>query len=159
MEALANWAGFIGAWLLFAGPIYQAALELQDQDIETERIQATGKKIDVPRHVSAWWWLFPPLKFFLEWRRSQEYRKAYIEALLDEDVEALMAFFNKATAWIFVAIGGFLIAFKETYELVAHYGWSNWIVWVLVVVFGAASIINTVARVHRTKRIIQYGKE
>jgi hypothetical protein len=159
MEGLADWAGFIGAWLLFAGPIYQAALELQDQDIETERIQATGKQIDVPRHVSAWWWLFPPLKFYLERRRSKEYRKAYVKALLDEDVEALMAFFNKATAWIFVGIGGFLIACKETYELVAHYDWSNWIILALIVVFAAASIINTVFRVHRTKRIIEYGKK
>ncbi len=29
MEHLIAWAGFLGAWLLVAGPVYQAALELR----------------------------------------------------------------------------------------------------------------------------------
>jgi hypothetical protein len=29
MEQLVAWAGFFGAWLLFAGPLYQANLELR----------------------------------------------------------------------------------------------------------------------------------
>ena len=158
MEDLTAWAAFVGAWLLFAGPIYQAALELQEQDIETDRIRATGRKITEPRHVSAWWWLLPPVKWLLERRRSKAYRRAYIEALIPEDVEALMAFFNKATAWIFVAVGGFLIAVNETYGLVQDYEWNDWFFWVIVVALGLVSVLNTVLRLSRTRKIVEYGK-
>ena len=158
METLTVWASFIGAWLLFAEPIYQAALELQEQDIETDRIRATGKQIDIPRHVSAWWWLVPPAKLYLERKRSKEYRKAYIKALLNEDVEALMAFFNKATAWVFVADGGFLIAINETYGLVQEYDWSDILFWIIIVILVFVSILNTTLRVSRTKKIIEFGK-
>lgn len=158
MDNLTAWASFVGAWLLFAGAIYQAALELQEQDIETERIRATGRKIDLPHHVSAWWWLVPPVKLVLERRRSKEYRKAHIKALLDEDVEALTAFFNKATAWVYVATGGFLIAVNETYGVVQEYGWNDVFFWIIIVTLGLISILNTVLRISRTKKIIEFGK-
>ncbi|MGH7241467.1 MAG: hypothetical protein ACREGB_04175, partial [Candidatus Saccharimonadales bacterium] len=61
METFVLWLGFIGAWLLFAGPIYQAALELQDEDIEMDRIRAAGRKVEKPADVSVWWWLLPPI--------------------------------------------------------------------------------------------------
>jgi hypothetical protein len=40
VETLIAWCGFLGAWLLFAGPIFQAALELQEESREADRIEA-----------------------------------------------------------------------------------------------------------------------
>jgi hypothetical protein len=55
METFTLWLGFVGSWLLFAGPIYQAALELQDEDIEIDRIHAAGSKIPKPTKTSFWY--------------------------------------------------------------------------------------------------------
>jgi hypothetical protein len=35
------WAGFLGAWLLVAGPLYQGALELREEDVDREGIEAS----------------------------------------------------------------------------------------------------------------------
>ena len=36
MHELILWSGFFGAWLLVAGPLYQAALELSEEDISRD---------------------------------------------------------------------------------------------------------------------------
>lgn len=159
METLILWLGFFGAWLLFAGPIYQAALELHEQDIETDRIRATGKNVISPKKVSAWWWLFPPAKVVLERRRSRAYRRAYIEALIPEDVEALTSFFNKARAWFFVAAGGFFIAMKETYELVEARHWTDRTFWIIILIAAFISIINTTSRLAKTREVLTQKKK
>jgi hypothetical protein len=154
MEGFILWCGFVGAWLLFAGPIYQAALELQEQDLEMDRIRAAGAKVQPPPEISNWWWLLPPVKWWLEHRRSDMYRRQYIQALSSDDVKSLMNFMNKATGWLFVAIGGFCIAMKESYELAEHNEWSHPVFGVLVVVMGLLSILHLLMRVRGTKRIL-----
>jgi hypothetical protein len=158
METFILVVGFIGAWLLFAGPVYQAALELQEQDIEMDRIRAAGANVSRPVHVSVWWWLLPPAKFYLERRRSRDYRHRYMAILSPEDVEALINFMNKATAWVLVGVGGLCIAIKETYELVEHLNWQNTVFAALLVLMFSLSILNTVARVARTRQIIATKK-
>ena len=32
MHEAVYWVGFIGAWLLFVGPVYQSALELREEE-------------------------------------------------------------------------------------------------------------------------------
>lgn len=147
MALLILWCGFIGAWLLVAGPILQAALELREQDIARERIHAVRETIITPRHVSAWWWLLPPVKFFLEQRQSRRYEMEYIHALEPEDLEALVNFINKARGWLLVASGAFLIALKETYELGEAMHWPSWVIWLLGGALLVASLLNTVRQV------------
>jgi hypothetical protein len=155
MELFADICGFLGAWLLVAGPIYQASLELREQDLETERIQEAGAKVMQPKKVSVWWWLLPPLKIFLEHRRSNRYRREYIKVLHSEDVEALINFINKATGWLLVAGGASLIAVKETFELTDHLDSPHYLFWVVVPLMMFISIMYTIARTVRTKRIIE----
>ena len=45
------WSGFLGAWLLFAGPVYQAALELREQDAAHD-VHATFAGFAQPPPVS-----------------------------------------------------------------------------------------------------------
>jgi hypothetical protein len=47
MDQVMAWAGFLGAWLLVAGPLYQGALELLEEDVDREGMQASIA--DLPR--------------------------------------------------------------------------------------------------------------
>lgn len=153
METFALWLGFIGSWLLFAGPIYQAALELQDEDIEFDRIRAAGSKVEKPSYVSIWWWLLPPVKMYLERNRRKEFELRVLKLLSKEDQEAMVSFKNKATAWFFVAAGGFCIAIKETYELTEHNEWSSWVLAGLVFTMIYLSIANLISRIKNSNQI------
>lgn len=158
MEEFILWIGFIGSWLLFAGPIYQAALELKEQDIEIDRIRAATKSIERPPKISIWWWLLPPIKFILERRRSDEYRRAHIASLSPEDAASLLTFMNKASAWMFVASGGLCIALKETYELAEHNEWSSMVYGAIILSLILLSIANLVVRIKRSSSILEAVK-
>ena len=36
MNQVIAWAGFLGAWLLVAGPLYQGAIELREEEVDRE---------------------------------------------------------------------------------------------------------------------------
>jgi len=153
METFFEWLAFIGAWLLFAGPIYQAALKLQDEDIEFDRIRAAGSKIERPPKVSSWWWILPPIKFYKELKRGNINRQSIIKALPSEDVEAIISFNSKATAWLMVAVGGLCVACQESYTLTQHNKWNNIVLLLLIVGMFGLSILNLVSRLNRAKEI------
>lgn len=155
MDTLILIAGFIGAWLLFAGPVYQAVLELHDENIERDRVEAIAKKVRTIPPVSAWWWIVPPVKLILERKRSNTYRRAYFDAMTAEDSAVMISFINKATAWLFVGAGGLLIAAKETYELGEHFHWPVPVFLGVVIVMIIISIFNTGIRVRRSREIIE----
>lgn len=154
METVILWMGFIGAWLLFAGPIYQAALELRDEDIEIDRLHAARSKIQAPARTPVWWWLLPPVKIYAEFKGKREYQYRYMKALTREDIESLVSFRSKASAWLFVALGGFCIACKESYELAHHQAWSTRILIVIVVAMLILSILNLVVRIKNAEAIV-----
>ena len=60
MESLIAWSGFLGAWLLVAGPIYQAVIELEAEAFERDAVAAVSAMVEPPPRTSAWWWLLPP---------------------------------------------------------------------------------------------------
>ncbi len=150
MHIVILWCGFAGAWLLLAGPIYQANLELAAEQIERDKIAAAARAVGRPEPVQGWWWLVPPIAYLLRLARRERYHHQVTLVLEDEDYETLIAFVNKATGWIFVAGGAFLIALKETWELAEHSGWP-WGVYAGVVAFMIAlSLTNTLVRRLRT---------
>jgi len=156
MEIFFAWASFIGSWLLVAGSMYQAVLELKDEDIERDRFSDVQANVTPPPKVSPWWWLIPPLKIIKEQKRSREYRHAYFSAMTDEDAQAFLSFTNKATAWLFVAGGSTLLALQETYSLMKPKHVSDIILFIIVlVVLFIASILNTVFRITRSNGILE----
>ena len=159
MELLIDWGGFIGAWLLVIGSIYQAALELDEQDLEVDRIRATGEKVPHVSPTSVWWWLLPPVKLFLERRRRNQYRRAYFAALDPVDIKAMIDFMNKAIGWLLVALGGFLLACKETFELLLHYGESLTLFVIIVIGMALLALAHTIVRVKLTKRAISRPRQ
>lgn len=153
MEHLIAWAGFLGAWLLVAGPVYQAALELQEEEVDREALLRTKDTVPRPDPVSWWWWLLPPVAFVLQRRASGEYREAVIKAIPGEVVQQFVHFQDKAMGWLLVAAGAFLIAIKETWQLAEEQGWSELAFWLLLVLMLLVTLGYTAYRMRRTSSL------
>ncbi len=149
-ENLVVWCTFVGAWLLVAGPVFQAALELQEQEFERDRLEAVSADLPKPAPISAWWWLFPPGRYWLERRRAREYRGAVVSRLEPRDLELLVRYLNKATGWLFVGLGGFLLATGETWEVIEHFDWPVYLFWLGMVAMSTLCLLNTVLRQRRS---------
>ena len=153
MELFFLYCGFFGSWLLFAGPIFQAALELKDEDIERDRIRETAKRVATVQHVSPWWWLLPPVKLYLESVQRRRWQKEYFSLLLPEDREAFVDFTSKARGWLFVAGGALLIAGKETWELGEKLEWSHGLIFGVIVICAFVSLLYTVSQLTFMRKV------
>lgn len=158
MEVFIHWVGFAGGWLLVAGPIYQAALELSEQVDIREDFERLSKNLPRPERVSRWWWLLPPVHWFLARRASHRWWDLARAALTVEQRTILQGFRNKATGWWFVALGALLIAAKETWELVEIYHLHPAVFWVAIVVLFFLAGLNTALRMRATEEFV-LGKE
>lgn len=148
------WCGFVGAWLLVAGPIYQAALELDEQDLQRDELVSAFSSVQGSDRVSPWWWLLPPVGYWLRRQQAKRDRAALLMALTHEQLEGFVRYKNKATGWMFVALGALLISVKETAELAEHYEWPTYVVWLVVVVMAALCAINTAATMIRSRSVL-----
>ena len=142
MHELILWAGFLGAWLLVAGPVWQAVTELAEEEFERERFHDVMHDVPPPDPVSYWWWLLPPVHLYLSRRSKERFQNQVLLALPDEDYAALNSFMAKARGWMFVGTGGLLILSKETWELVEGHEWDTWIFWVLFVGMALLAVGN-----------------
>jgi hypothetical protein len=159
MEYVIAICGFIGGWLLVAGPVWQAAIELREEEVDQEAIEAVKSSIEVPAPISAWWWLLPPVAYLLQRRRRRDYQEKFNSALAPEQLKQTLSFFNKANGWIIVAIGGFLIAVKETWELVAEFHWPQWVFWILFVVMPILALASAVRKTINTFKALNPDAE
>lgn len=149
MEHVIAWAGFAGAWLLVAGPLYQGALELREEDVDREGLEASKARVEPPEMPSPWWWLLPPVFYLLRRQRSREYRRAVFDQLTQDQKEQFVSFVNKATGWFTVALGASLLAAEQTWRITERYEWPGWLFWLLLVVMGGLSVLNTALRMSR----------
>jgi hypothetical protein len=154
MDVFIHWAGFAGAWLLVAGPLFQAAVELRDEVLDREQFEQLKTDLPPRERISGWWWLLPPVAYYKNRTRNDRYQKAMMAALPRSAREQFVGFMNKATGWFTVAAGAFLIALKETWELVELYELPVAIYWVAVVLLTVAAIANTVTRMVRADAIL-----
>lgn len=150
MHELIAWSGFVGAWLLVAGPLFQAALELGEEQFERSEIEAVSAAVTEPPPISPWWWLLPPVAYAKQWRRRRDFRGAVMQAFTRDQLQRMVRFTDKATSWTFVAVGAFFIATKETWELREVYEWPVGIFWALLVVMLAAAAAYTGIRMRRS---------
>jgi len=153
VHAVIAWSGFLGAWLLVAGPLFQAAVELDGQGDRRSGVTRVARQADRPR-LSPWWWLLPPVAYVLERRRQRQVRQHVFDALTPDEVEGFVEFTSVATGWAMVAAGAFFIAVKETYEVAELYEWPVAVFVVLLVVMLAVCAANTVVRVRRAHGLL-----
>jgi hypothetical protein len=155
MEYIIAICGFVGGWLLVAGPLWQASIELREEEFDREAIQAAQSTVVQPEKISGWWWLLPPVAYVLQVRRQRAARKAFQDALPPEQLKQTVSFMNKANGWLIVATGGFLLAVKETWELVNDIHFPQWVFWVLVVVMPIVAIANSAVRMVSTQKLLE----
>jgi hypothetical protein len=147
------WCGFLGAWLLVAGPLDQAVREVEDNEFERDAITEAATKVEEPDQVSSWWLLLPPVWWYLSRRRGSEYRHSVTEAMEDRDLLAFLSFRDVLNGWAYVAAGAALIAVKETWELHEAYEWPEWVFWGLIVAMVVFCVGSTRTRYqHRRDR-------
>ena len=156
MPEFIAWSGFFGAWLLVAGPIYQAAIELDEEDFErpTDGSITATTGVEPPR-VSLWWLLLPPVAYVLLLRARNARDRSFREVMSGDQLEHMMHYKETAAAWILVASGACLIALKETWELREEYEWSSAAFWAIVALMAAVCVANTSLRVKRRNAIIR----
>jgi hypothetical protein len=153
VHTLSYWFGFVGAWLLVAGPVHQASVELRAERDVTQRAQELMHGAPEPPKVSSWWWLLPPVRFMLSSQRRDDARKAFLASLPVEDLELITRYLNIARGWMLVGLGAFLIALKETYELAESYEWPTWLYWLSVLVMASVALSITVVSARRERKL------
>ncbi|MQY23931.1 hypothetical protein [Nocardia macrotermitis] len=144
--------GAFGAWLLVAGPLYQAAMELRDQGASERRELPEG--VVPPQRISPWWWLLPPVAYWKYRQERERVKSAVLQSLSAEDVQRILTFSNTALGWLLVAGGATCIAIKETWEFVEAMEWPWGWTLLLVVLAGMAALGNTSYQTARTSRIL-----
>jgi hypothetical protein len=159
MSQLMAWAGFLGAWFLVAGPLYQGALELREEDVDREGMEASIADLPRPEPPSPWWWLLPPVMYVIRRNRGLAFRKAALARLTQAQREQRASFINKAAGWFTVSLGAALLAIDETWQVITHQHWPSWLFWLLIVVMLGASVLNTAVRMIRDGRVADAGAQ
>jgi hypothetical protein len=154
MDVFIHLAGFLGAWLLVAGPLLQGAIELRDEEMDREGFERVKTDVPYPAPISRWWWLLPPVAYYKDKKRSDEFRNATMGVLTAQQRQQFVGFTNKATGWFTVAGGAFLIFLKEAWELAELFELPVWVYVVVVVLLAIAAIANTISRLSRADALI-----
>jgi hypothetical protein len=153
MAHIIAWCGFLGAWLLVAGPLDQAVREVEDNEFEQDAITEAASRVGEPPQVSGWWLLLPPVWWYLRRRRESQYRHNVAEELDDRDLLAFLTFKDVLNGWAYVAAGAALLAVKETWDLHETFEWPEWVSWALIVVMLGLCVGTTRLRYqHRQAR-------
>lgn len=158
MHTFILWCGVAGAWLLVAGAIYQASLELHKEQVADDRMAEVNASVPRPPSVSPWWWLLPPVRLYLDGQRRNRYRVAVLDSLTSDERATMVSFIDMGRGWFIVATGAFLIAMKETYELADHLELDVLVFWFAVVGLLALCVLNTVATLGRSRTARKAGR-
>jgi hypothetical protein len=156
MDALELWLSFVGSWLLFTGAVYQSSLELKDEEFERGRVAAVQALQNIPPSPSPYWWFLPPVRLYLEYRRSQKYGRDFFNALSPEDMQAIISYKSKSNGWLLVAGGTWLLAISETNQLFSEHHIHKLLLWLTVVGLTILGILYTVltnAHAEKTKEL------
>jgi hypothetical protein len=145
----------VGAWLLFAGPLLQAAVELRN---DTPRGSSdAARPAQVRALPSAWWWLLPPVALWQHHRADQEARRQRLASMGDGELRQALSFSNKAVGWLLVAFGALCIAVKETWEAGEHVHLPESVRWLVMLVAVLAATTITATAVYRQGRLLTHG--
>jgi hypothetical protein len=157
MNQVIAWVGFLGAWLLVAGPLYQGALELLEEDVDREGMQASTADLPRPDPPSPWWWLLPPVMYLIRRHRRHAFRDAALTQLTQAQRSQVTSFMNKAAGWFTVAMGAALLAAEQTWQLIERQHWPACLFWPLLVVMLGVCVLNTALRISHDQRMAGPG--
>lgn len=145
----------LGDWLLFTFPLYQGLMELNDyQELLVGFDEISGKW----KMISPWWWLVPVVKIQKE--RTRGYRILREATKSKSERHRALSFIDKATAWYFVALAGWLKMIASSYEVLEAFGCGEaaWLLIVMVVLMTAGGLFNAYYRIGK-KRVSRKEEE
>ena len=148
VDVITAWCGFVGAWLLVAGAIYQAALDLSEVKMDSAAIRAVANTIPPATRVSPWWWLLPPVAYVKTMNRQRSWRLQIMATLTPEKRAEFLTYSNAALGWFVVGAGAALIGFQEAADVAEIMEWSSAATLPLVVAAAALGLGFTVRRMH-----------
>ena len=134
------WVGFIGAWLLFVGPVYQSALELREEEDARVSMQKVLESAPPPeprltvvvaasagrdRHA-----LPAPRSVRGDHRRTHVAGGSRVDRALQ----------GRRRGWWYVGAGAWFIFLKEAWELAEHREWTVRGYWLTVVFMTMAAL-------------------
>ncbi len=158
MHLFAICCGGVGAWFLVAGSIYQASLELHKEQVAADQMAMATTKVPAPPAVSAWWWLLPPIKLYLDGQRRSQHRHTFLASLTPEERETIVAFLSMFRGWLLVATGALLIAIQQTYDVVERLNLSLGVFWLAIITLFVICVLITVvhrATIERSRVLVQ----
>ena len=118
-----------------------------------DRVRAALRDLPRPEPVSRWWLLVPPVWYVSRRRQHKAFHQLVRSGLADEHYDTLLSYVSTATGWLYVSLGGFLIAANETWEIVEEYDWPTSLFWLIVAVMLGVAIGHTVARIRHYDRV------
>jgi hypothetical protein len=158
MHWLTAWCGFLGAWVLVAGPVYQGAVELGEVEVDRQAIRSQAETVARPGRVSPWWWLVPPVAYVKTTRIQGVWQQQVMASLTPDQRTQFLTYSNKAAGWFIVGGGAALIGIQQAAELVETYDWPGLVTIPLVAAAAAVALAYTVRRMHLTQRALHAGE-
>ena len=141
---------FIGAWLIFVFSFYQGLSQMKQQINRVAEKYETTILTDYPR-VSPWYWIFPPLKLYLERRRVFAIQSH--TDMSEKNLKTVVHFLDTASAWFYVSLGGLFEAMPATYQLLRALPWKyhNWVFVIIVVTLYLVGLLSNIYRVSQVR--------
>jgi hypothetical protein len=146
------WLPFVGTWLLVAGPLLQAVLEIREEGVSQESVHAATAGITPSPSPSGWWWLLPPVMIVKRRHRSRAFWQETFAALSPDQAVQLAGMRPRTYGWSLVALGAACLATDETWELTEHYDWPAWSAVAIVAMLGALAVVNAVVNTSPASR-------
>jgi hypothetical protein len=141
--------------LLFAGPVYQGAVELDEVEVDREAIRSQADAVAPSERISPWWWLLPPVAYVKTTRIQNAGRQQVMASLTPEQRVQFLTYSNKATGCFIVGGGAALIGIQQAAELVETLHWPGLVTIPFAAAAAAAALAYTVRRMHLTRCICQ----
>lgn len=108
---------FVGSWLLVAGPLYQGAVELQQEGVDEDGIADVIGQVQPSPAPSEWWWLLPPVMFVKRRQRSAKFWREVLQIVSPEQARQIRATRPRVIGWFVVSLGALFLAVGETVRL------------------------------------------
>lgn len=122
----------LGNWMIFVFTFYQGLLEMSNQ---IERVEKAHHHV-VPPKVSAWYWIWPPLKIHLE--RDRLLRIFKLSDGVKGDLRTMLYFLDRSTAWLYLSVGSLFAAIASNYFTLKvfdiHLTWWEFSLMVLMII-------------------------
>jgi len=148
----------LAGWLLFTFPMYQGLMELSDyRNIFSKFDQYRGDY----HEISPWYWLIPPVKIILERNRAMKVIKRFVKS--DHDIKVFISFNDKATAWYFVSLGGWIDLITSIYDILEGLHLTHFILFFLLIsliatMSGFFSAYYRVSEIRQKKMVKKFKK-